>query len=589
MAERTQYGGRVTAWNRRVLVVDDDPMVTSLVGALLVNEGFTVESCGDAASARQLVEDFDPDLAILDVNLGSGPTGLQLGYVLSRLHPEIALLYLTRYPTALLTDPAMAEHVRSQAVLAKDELRDPAVLLSAIEEAFRGKGAGTEPAVAIDAGVRQLTPSQLDILALVAEGLTNGAIADKRETSERAVEKQLKRIYDILGLATNRDQNARVLAAMKYAQTLGWAGLPTTAKQADGAGLWSAESAQPRADRVNQLIDDWRDRCAEPMRAALTHLVAVGAAPRVGADDLMRALDPFVHPTAAVHRGVELMVIAAYTPPLAEVIEASIGADLDGWVTPVRGRLTRTMAAEGAFLVALGLGLVTEAWHAAGTQADLRSEARGLARALEHPARAVRLPAIRADHLDAQPVCDTGDPDLDKVLVATLECVGELGLEASTMDVIAAATGVRLEQIGGRYGTMREIFVEASDLMLSPAVQLNNAYQAEVALAHPPEIAEACMLREFMRPGRRRMRTITFEQLRLAIDDVELRRAIGEALHHRGVELAAASPGRTADEVRASLVVENAMSTGLAMVAQLRPQAWDLPFDAILAPWRRVT
>lgn len=578
----------MTAWSRRVLVVDDDPMVTSLVSALLTNEGFAVKACADAAQARQLVETFDPDLAILDVNLGAGPTGLQLGYVLSRLHPEIALLYLTRYPTALLTDPAMANHVRSQAILAKDDMREPSVLLGAIEEAFRGKKESIHPALSVDAGVRQLSTSQLEVLALVAEGLTNGAIAEQRETSERAVEKQLKRIYDVLGLVANRDQNARVLAAMKYAQALGWSGLPTGDVPADH-GLWSADAAQPRADRVANLIDDWRTQCVEPLRTALTTLVDVGSAPHVDVDALLHAFEPFVCPTDTLCRAVELLVVSAYTPPLAAAIEASLGADLDAWVTPVRGRVTRTMAVEGAFLVGLGLGLVTEAWHAGDHGLELRSQVDALAHALEHPVRAVRLPAMRANHLDAQPVCDTGDPDLDRVLIATLECVGELGLDACMVDVIAAATGMSAEKITRRHETVRAIFIEASDRMLSPAVQLNNEYQAEVGLAHPAAIAEACLLREFMRPERRRMRTITFEQLRLAIDDVELRHAIAEALSQRASEIAAASPGLTKNAVRASLMVENAVSTGLAMLAQLRPPVWELPFDVILVPWRNAS
>ncbi len=574
----------MTSWRRRVLVVDDDPMVTSLVSALLTNEGFAVESCGDAPTARDKVGDFDPDLAILDVNLGNGPTGLQLGYVLSRLHPEIALLYLTRYPTALLTDPAMAEHVRQQAVLAKDDMRDPAVLLTAIEQAFRGKDAEAEPALAVDQDVRQLNATQLDILSLVAEGLTNAAIAEQREISERAVEKQLKRIYDNLGLATNRDQNARVLAAMKYAQALGWAGLPRQATPGD-RGLWRTDSAQPRADRVAELVAEWHDVSAEPLRAALTMLIAMGTAPRVQPHDLMLALEPFASPNTSVARGAELIVMSSYTPPLAEVIEATLGADLDAWVTPVRGRLTRTMAAEGAMLLALALGLVGETWRANAGLPHLASQLPAIAHAFEQPARSARLPGVRAGHLDDPPVIDTGDLDLDRVLIATLDCVGELGLEASTMDVIAAATGVRLDKIASRYGTMDEIFADASNRMLAPAVELNNAYQAEVSLAHGIAVAEACFVREMLRPERRRLRTIAVEQLRLAKDDAEVRGSMGAMLRRFADEFAAL-PGMDADSARARVLVEFAVSNGLLMVTRLRPGIWDLPFDAILVPWR---
>lgn len=211
----------MATWSRRVLLVDDDPLVASLIEALLTAEGFQVVTCASATAAREQLQTFDPDLAILDVNLGEGPTGLQLGYVINRLHPDVALMYLTRYPTALLTNSAMADHVAQHTVLAKDDVTDTSVLLRGIEDALRGRDARSATAVSGDDAVTRLTGTQLEVLRLVSEGMTNAAIAAKRHTSERAVEKQLKSIYDTLGVAAGRDQNARVLSAMKYAQAMG--------------------------------------------------------------------------------------------------------------------------------------------------------------------------------------------------------------------------------------------------------------------------------------------------------------------------------------------------------------------------------
>lgn len=219
----------MTDWTRRVLVVEDDAMVSALVKSVLTARGFTVETCGDAAAARSRVVDFDPDLVILDVNLGSGPTGVQLGYVLSQLHPDVAQLYLTRYPAALLADGALADHVREHLVLSKDDVTDDAVLVRSIEDAIRGRTSGG----AIAAGeLGALSRTQLKILRLVAEGLTNSAIAERRQTTEGAVEKQLKLIYAALGLAAGPEQNARVLAALKYVEAMGSAGPADHARQA---------------------------------------------------------------------------------------------------------------------------------------------------------------------------------------------------------------------------------------------------------------------------------------------------------------------------------------------------------------------
>ena len=211
----------MNTWLRRILVVDDDPLVRSLLANLLTSHGFVVETCSDATEARELAREFDPDLAILDVNLGSGPTGVQLGYVLERVHPEIALLYLTRYPTALLAESGMSEHLQDQVILAKDDVHDASVVLGAIEDALRdGPRKGSVPSTA-DEAFRKLTRTQLEVLRLLAQGLTNSAIAEARQTSERAVEKQVKAIYGTLGFESSHEQNARVLAARRFTEVMG--------------------------------------------------------------------------------------------------------------------------------------------------------------------------------------------------------------------------------------------------------------------------------------------------------------------------------------------------------------------------------
>lgn len=201
------------------MVVDDDPFACSLVDSLLQGAGFEVATTGDAGSARTMLEDFDPDLVMLDVNLGTGPTGLQLGFVIERTRPDVALMYLTRYPTALLSSRDGTEHLRGKVVVAKDEVTDADLLLAAVEEALRGRQATDQPHG--DEQVSGLTALQREVLHMMAQGMTNAAIARKRATSERAVEKQVQAIYDALGLEATQDTNARVLAAMRYVDAMG--------------------------------------------------------------------------------------------------------------------------------------------------------------------------------------------------------------------------------------------------------------------------------------------------------------------------------------------------------------------------------
>lgn len=211
----------MNAWSRRILLVDDGALVRSLVGDLLQRSGFDVKSCADVTQARQMVEEFDPDLAILDVNLGEGPTGVQLGYVLRQVHPGVGVMYLTRYPTALVTEPGLAQHISESVVVAKDDVNEPEVLIAAVETALRGSRAAGVSEEGTDAEIRRLSRTQLQVLELLAQGLTNSSIANLRNTSERAVEKHVKLIYETLGLETQGAHNARVLAAKKFLETMG--------------------------------------------------------------------------------------------------------------------------------------------------------------------------------------------------------------------------------------------------------------------------------------------------------------------------------------------------------------------------------
>ena len=78
----------MVAWTRRLLVVEDDVLLASLLAESLGASGFDVAVASDAREARDRVDDFDPDVVLLDVALGSGPSGVHLAHALQplRLH-----------------------------------------------------------------------------------------------------------------------------------------------------------------------------------------------------------------------------------------------------------------------------------------------------------------------------------------------------------------------------------------------------------------------------------------------------------------------------------------------------------------------
>lgn len=212
-------------WVRRLLVVEDDPLMSSLLVEALTGAGYEVTSAADVLEAVAAVDDFDPDAALLDLDLGAGPSGMDLATRIHRQHPDIAIIFLTRF-----ADPrAAGEEARSlppgSAFLCKASLFDLADLIRGIESALGGSPSTGSPQLGeTEMTLAALTPSQREVLRLAAIGYGNQAIARARGTSERAVELLLQSASDRLGVVVEPGMNHRVLAVRAY---IAAAGLPT--------------------------------------------------------------------------------------------------------------------------------------------------------------------------------------------------------------------------------------------------------------------------------------------------------------------------------------------------------------------------
>lgn len=202
---------------RRALVVDDEKLVAALVRDVLVTAGFEVELAHTAGDASEAFKKFDPDVAILDISLGPGPSGLDVAYMASESYPGVALLLLTRYPDLRTAQVRPEDLPANCGFLTKDSVADASALLAAVEallqdDGLRGSehGGGTNP-------LARLTPVQLGVLRMVAQGYTSTEIARRRQCSVSAVEKVLKGIYQRLEIATDGMIHPRVEAIRIYA------------------------------------------------------------------------------------------------------------------------------------------------------------------------------------------------------------------------------------------------------------------------------------------------------------------------------------------------------------------------------------
>jgi DNA-binding NarL/FixJ family response regulator len=200
---------------RKLLVVEDEPLVASLLARTLESEGFVVLTASTVAEATQALRGFDPDIAVIDINLGRGPSGLELAFVLHKKYPAIALMLLTKHPDIRTAGYSPKDLPPGCGFIRKDLMGDSSALLQSIEQAIADK---LEPRPRDDPKrpLGKLTPSQIEILRLIAMGYTNIAIARRRDTSSRAVEKVLKSIYQALEIPVDGDLNPRVEAVRHF-------------------------------------------------------------------------------------------------------------------------------------------------------------------------------------------------------------------------------------------------------------------------------------------------------------------------------------------------------------------------------------
>lgn len=197
---------------RRALVVDDEQSFRLLVSSAIEGFGFEVKGVPDAESARAALSDFDPDIVIIDLALGEGPSGVDLANYIRAHHDWVALLILTAHRSPILVEPRTSQLPADVGYLVKGDLMEIEILRDAIEATL----ASQPPSRNTNDGIAAITKNQADVLRMVAEGLSNSAIAHRRDCSVRALERVIHRLYLALGISEDSEHNQRVQAARMY-------------------------------------------------------------------------------------------------------------------------------------------------------------------------------------------------------------------------------------------------------------------------------------------------------------------------------------------------------------------------------------
>jgi DNA-binding NarL/FixJ family response regulator len=152
-------------------------------------------------------------VALLDLDLGEGPTGIDLAHALRRALPSIGIVFLSTYadPRLLGSVPALPP---DSLYLTKQEVADTSVLADALH-AVQGTLDDAHSA-AREQGLAELTDAQIDVMRLIAAGYSNAEIARRLVIEEASVEKAVMRLIRQLDVRATRAENQRVMIAQAY-------------------------------------------------------------------------------------------------------------------------------------------------------------------------------------------------------------------------------------------------------------------------------------------------------------------------------------------------------------------------------------
>jgi DNA-binding NarL/FixJ family response regulator len=210
----------------RVVIAEDAVLLREGLVRLLTEHGHDVVSTvADGPSLVEAIVAHRPDVSIVDVRMPPSHTdeGLRAAVEARRRVPGSPVLVLSQYVEVSYADDLLADRVGAVGYLLKDRVAAIAEFLDALERVAVG-GTILDPEVVAqllvrrrrDDPLRELTPREREVLALMAEGRSNTAIARHLVVTEGAVEKHVRNIFTKLQLPPDDEQHRRVLAVLAY-------------------------------------------------------------------------------------------------------------------------------------------------------------------------------------------------------------------------------------------------------------------------------------------------------------------------------------------------------------------------------------
>ena len=213
----------------RVVLAEDSFLVREGVRRVLESshQVEVVASCGDLGEALGAIDDHSPDVVLTDIRMPPNrkDEGIQIARHCRAEHSTTGVVLLSQYVEPSYVRVLLDQGTEGRGYLLKEHLADLDDLLAAIKAVARG-GSAIDPKVVQslvraralddDARMERLSPRERQVLALIAEGRTNAAVAQQLVLSQHAVEKHINSIFSKLNLSGDQELHPRVRATLMY-------------------------------------------------------------------------------------------------------------------------------------------------------------------------------------------------------------------------------------------------------------------------------------------------------------------------------------------------------------------------------------
>ena len=205
----------------RAVLADDHRLTANALADTFRANGIDVAAVvHNATDALEAVRTHAPHVLITDLDMGPGPSGLDLAARVKAVRARIGVVVLTAYEDPKLLAPKMPSPPPGVMYVVKHQVTDTRQLLHAVTQSYRyATGEDTPPK---RPGRFALTESQANLLRLVAQGLTNEAIADELKLTTGSVATSISRLAKRLGVRADESRNVRAALTQKYFDYVGF-------------------------------------------------------------------------------------------------------------------------------------------------------------------------------------------------------------------------------------------------------------------------------------------------------------------------------------------------------------------------------